>query len=100
MNRNYYCKVNSQEEADELLQKIKKLDEDVDKTYSYSQDWCYIGFDNLWSLLDNKYIKNNFYTRESDKEILKKIDMIKKQDPTRCFNIYLDLKDIKEEPKN
>lgn len=46
------------------------------------------------------YIKNNFYTRESDKEILKKIDMIKKQDPTRCFNIYLDLKDIKEEPKN
>lgn len=23
------------------------------------------------------YIKNNFYTRESDKEILKKIDMIK-----------------------
>lgn len=43
------------------------------------------------------YMKNNFITRVSDKKLIEKLDIIKKQDPERCFNIYLDLKDIKKE---
>ena len=45
------------------------------------------------------YIKNNFYTLESDEEALEKIDKIKKHNPKQCFNIYLDLKDIQKRIK-
>ena len=37
---------------------------------------------------------NNFKTLKSDEKILEKIDRIKKQDPTRTFYLYLDLKDL------
>jgi predicted GNAT family N-acyltransferase len=44
----------------------------------------------------NFYVKkNNFSSRKSDTETLKKIDKIKKQNPNRSFILYLDLKDIK-----
>ena len=43
----------------------------------------------------NFYVKkNNFSSRKSDTETLKKIDKIKKQNPNRSFILYLDLKDI------
>lgn len=43
----------------------------------------------------NFYVKkNNFSSRKSDTETLKKIDKIKKQKPNRSFILYLDLKDI------
>lgn len=38
--------------------------------------------------------KNNFLNRKSDEDALKKIDIIKKQNPKRNFTLYLDLKDI------
>ena len=40
----------------------------------------------------NFYLKNNFFIRSTDKNLFKKIEKIKKQDPNRCFNIYFDLK--------
>ena len=39
MNRNYYCKVNSQEEADELLDRLKKTGEFVTNLYTLEPDW-------------------------------------------------------------
>lgn len=39
--------------------------------------------------------KNNFSSRKSDSESLKKLEKIKKQNPERSFILYLDLKDIK-----
>ena len=43
----------------------------------------------------NFYVKkNNFSSRKSDTETLKKIDKIKKQNPNRSFILYLDFKDI------
>ena len=43
----------------------------------------------------NFYVKkNNFSSRKSDTETLKKKDKIKKQNPNRSFILYLDLKDI------
>lgn len=43
----------------------------------------------------NFYVKkNNFSSRKSDTETLKKINKIKKQNPNRSFILYLDLKDI------
>lgn len=51
MNRNYYCKVNSQEEADELLEELKILGENI-KNFSYISDWNYIIFttEEYWAL--------------------------------------------------
>ncbi len=43
----------------------------------------------------NFYVSNNkFKTLKSDEKILKKINTIKKHDPTRTFYLYLDLKEL------
>lgn len=43
----------------------------------------------------NFYVTHNhFKNLKSDEKILEKIDMIKKQDPTRTFYLYFDLKDL------
>lgn len=38
---------------------------------------------------------NKFKNLKSDEKTLKKINVIKKQDPTRTFYLYLDLKELK-----
>lgn len=41
------------------------------------------------------YVTNNkFKNLKKDEELLNKIDLIKKQDPTRTFYLYYDLKDL------
>lgn len=37
---------------------------------------------------------NNFINLKKDDEILQKIDLIKKRDPTRTFYLYIDLKNL------
>ncbi len=39
--------------------------------------------------------KNKFKYRKNDKKFIDKMDMIIKQNPQRCFNLYKDLKSIK-----
>lgn len=57
MNRNYYCKVNSQEEADELLDKLKSIGEPINKLNFISISWYKIGYDTgTWSLLTQSHI--------------------------------------------
>ncbi len=57
MNRNYYCKVNSQEEADELLDKLKSIGEPVNKLNFIPGDWYKIGYGTgTWSLLTQSHI--------------------------------------------
>lgn len=57
MNRNYYCKVNSQEEADELLDKLKSIGEPINKLNFILVDWYKIGYDTgTWSLLTQSHI--------------------------------------------
>jgi len=57
MNRNYYCKVNSQEEADELLDKLKSIGEPINKLHFIPGDWYKIGYDTgTWSLLTQSHI--------------------------------------------
>ena len=46
MNRNYYCKVNSQEEANKLLKKLRDVGEDTDR-YHYTDRWQYIVYDKM-----------------------------------------------------
>ena len=64
MNRNYYCKVNSQKEADELLKKLKDIGEDIDR-YNYTDSWNYIVYDRntSWALSDIKNCKEEFENR-------------------------------------
>lgn len=64
MNRNYYCKVNSQKEADELLKKLKDIGEDIDR-YNYTKSWQYIVYDinTSWALYDIKNWKEEFENR-------------------------------------
>lgn len=38
--------------------------------------------------------KNKFKYRKNDKQFVDKMEMIKKQDPERCFTLYKDLKSI------
>ena len=57
MNRNYYCKVNSQEEADELLDKLKSIGEPINKLNFIPGYWYKIGYDTgTWSLLTQGHI--------------------------------------------
>ena len=57
MNRNYYCKVNSQEEADELLDKLKSIGEPINKLNFIPGYWYKIGYDTgTWSLLTQSHI--------------------------------------------
>lgn len=43
----------------------------------------------------NFYVeKNKFKYRKNDKKFIDKMDMIIKQNPQRCFNLYKDLKSI------
>lgn len=43
----------------------------------------------------NFYVeKNKFKYRKNDKKFIDKLDMIIKQNPQRCFNLYKDLKSI------
>ena len=47
------------------------------------------------SLGFNFYVTHNkFKHLKSDEKTLKKIEIIKKQDPTRTFYLYLDLKQL------
>lgn len=61
MNRNYYCKVNSQKEADELLKKLRDIGENIDR-YIYTDTWQYIVYDKntSWALSDIKTSKEEF----------------------------------------
>lgn len=38
--------------------------------------------------------KNKFKYRKSDEKLVKKMNIIKKQDPERCFDLYKDLKSL------
>ena len=62
MNRNYYCKVNSQEEANKLLKVLSNIDENILTTTSYIKNsWNIIGFhESKWCLLDSSYLKKDF----------------------------------------
>ena len=69
MNRNYYCKVNSQEEADELLDKLKNIGESIVDNFFYNEEWCYMCWqtkDNPWHLLpkEREYLGNFEYKQE------------------------------------
>jgi len=62
MNRNYYCKVDSQEEADTLLEELKELGEKIETKYLYDPLWTYISFNKeklTWGLLSRSYIGSN-----------------------------------------
>lgn len=61
MNRNYYCKVNSQEEANKLLKKLRDVGEDTDR-YHYTDRWQYIVYDKnaLWALSNIETFKEEF----------------------------------------
>ena len=62
MNRNYYCKVNSQEEADELLDRLKKTGEFVTNLYTLEPDWIYIGMkkdEGRWAIISRSYFVDN-----------------------------------------
>ena len=64
MNRNYYCKVNSQEERTEILKKLRELGEpaNIDSYIFNGEDgWYYIGFpsdESKWRLASKDHIKN------------------------------------------
>ena len=64
MNRNYYCRVNSQEERTELLKKLSNLGEPANvNSYVFNGEdgWYYIGFpsgESKWRLAPKDHIKN------------------------------------------
>ena len=62
MNRNYYCKVNSQEEANKLLKLLSNIDESILTTTTYIENsWNIVGFhESKWCLLDSSYLKKDF----------------------------------------
>ena len=46
------------------------------------------------SAYDFYVTQNNFINLKKDDKIIKKIDEIKKRDPTRTFYLYIDLKNL------
>jgi hypothetical protein len=65
MNRNYYCKVNSQKEAEELLDKLKDIGEQTDY-YFYNPDLNHITFidSNCWALSDRLNYSEEFENKQ------------------------------------
>lgn len=61
MDRNIAIKVNSQKEANEVLDSLESNGNNVDKDYDYFKEWCWIGYDGRskdWHLMDISTIAN------------------------------------------